>query len=113
MFWLSGKESDCQFRRRRRQGLGPWVRKIPWRRKWQPTPVFLPGNPMDREAWQATVHGITKSGTHLTTCMPARASAHTHTYTPAKDHKDFCAFNPLNCVHVNICVYFSLITSVY
>ena len=21
----------------------PWVRKIPWRRKWQPTPVFLPG----------------------------------------------------------------------
>ena len=24
-------------------GFGPWVRKIPWRRKWQPTPVFLPG----------------------------------------------------------------------
>ena len=24
-------------------GLDPWVRKIPWRRKWQPTPVFLPG----------------------------------------------------------------------
>ena len=23
--------------------LNPWVRKIPWRRKWQPTPVFLPG----------------------------------------------------------------------
>ena len=21
----------------------PWVKKIPWRRKWQPTPVFLPG----------------------------------------------------------------------
>ena len=30
---------------------GPWVRKISWRRRWQPTPVFLPGNPMDREAW--------------------------------------------------------------
>ena len=38
--WLSGKESTCQWRRR---GLGPWVRKIPWRREWQPTPVFLPG----------------------------------------------------------------------
>jgi len=25
------------------QGLYPWVGKIPWRRKWQPTPVFLPG----------------------------------------------------------------------
>ena len=26
-------------------GFDPWVRKIPWRRKWQPTPVFLPGKP--------------------------------------------------------------------
>ena len=41
--WLSGKESTCQCRRPRRWGFDPWVRKIPWRRKWQPTPVFLPG----------------------------------------------------------------------
>ena len=27
----------------KRPGLNPWVRKIPWRRKWQPTPIFLPG----------------------------------------------------------------------
>ena len=27
----------------RRPGLDPWVRKIPWRREWQPTAVFLPG----------------------------------------------------------------------
>ena len=27
----------------RRSGFNPWVRKIPWRRAWQPTPVFLPG----------------------------------------------------------------------
>ena len=26
-----------------RPGFNPWVGKIPWRRKWQPTPVFLPG----------------------------------------------------------------------
>ena len=32
----------------------PWVRKIPWRRKEQPTPVFFPGNPMARGAWWAT-----------------------------------------------------------
>ena len=25
------------------QGFDPWVKKFPWRRKWQPTPVFLPG----------------------------------------------------------------------
>ena len=48
----------------RRQGFDPWVRKIPWRRKWQPTPVFL-GNPMDRGAWRATVHGVKKSQTQL------------------------------------------------
>jgi len=39
----------------------PWVGKIPWRRKWQPTPVFLPGESQDREAWWATVHGVAKS----------------------------------------------------
>ena len=32
-----------QFRRHRRCGFYPWVRKILWRRKWQPTPVFLLG----------------------------------------------------------------------
>ena len=42
--WLSGKESTCQCKWCRRRGLDAWVRKIPWRRKWQPTPVFLPGN---------------------------------------------------------------------
>jgi len=41
--WLSGKESTCQCRRHRRGGFDLWVEKIPWRRKWQPTPVFLPG----------------------------------------------------------------------
>ena len=45
----------------RRWGFNPWVGKIPWRRKWQLTPVFLPGNPMDREAWWARVHRVTKS----------------------------------------------------
>ena len=41
--WLSCKESTCQCRRCRRCGLDPWLRKIPWRRKWKPTPVFLSG----------------------------------------------------------------------
>ena len=38
----SGKEPDCQCRRHKRYGFDSWVRKIPWRREWQPTPVFLP-----------------------------------------------------------------------
>ena len=37
-WWLSGKESAYQCRR---HGFYPWVGMIPWRRKWQPTPVFL------------------------------------------------------------------------
>ena len=43
--WHSGKESagQCQCRRPGRLGVDPWVGKIPWRRRWQPTPVFLPG----------------------------------------------------------------------
>ena len=39
-WWLSGKDSACQCRR---HGFDPWVRKIPWRSRWQPTLVFLPG----------------------------------------------------------------------
>ena len=39
--WLSGKESTCQCRRCRRHGFIPWDRKIPWKRAWQPTPVFF------------------------------------------------------------------------
>ena len=46
-----------------------WVpslsREDPRQRKWQPTPLFLPGKPMDRGAWCATVHGFTKSQTQL------------------------------------------------
>ena len=39
----SGKEPACQCRRHNRCRLNPWVGNIPWRRAWQPTPVFLPG----------------------------------------------------------------------
>ena len=39
----SGKEPTCQLKRHKRHGFSPWVRKIPWRRAWQPTPVVTPG----------------------------------------------------------------------
>jgi len=44
-------------------GLIPWVRKIPWRRKWQPSPVFLPGESHGQRNQLVTVHGVTKSWT--------------------------------------------------
>ena len=42
--------------RLRRPRFNPWDGKSPWRRKWQPTPVFLLGNPVDRGACWAPVH---------------------------------------------------------
>ena len=39
-WWLNGKESTSQCRR---PGFDPWVGKAPWRRAWQPIPLFLPG----------------------------------------------------------------------
>ena len=39
----SGKESACQSRRLKRHRFDPRAGKIPWSRKWHPTPVFLPG----------------------------------------------------------------------
>ena len=38
-----GKEPACQFRSCKSHRFNPWVRKIPWRRHWQPTQVLLPG----------------------------------------------------------------------
>jgi len=40
---LEVKNPPGQYRRHKRCGFDPWVRKIPWRRKWKPTPVFLLG----------------------------------------------------------------------
>ena len=39
----SGNEPACQCRRHKSFEFNPWAGKTPWRRKWQPTPVFLPG----------------------------------------------------------------------
>ena len=49
--------------------MNPWVGKIPWRRKWQPTPVFLPGKP-HRGAWWASLWG------HAESDMSERLSMH-------------------------------------
>ena len=46
----SGKEPACQFRRHKRSGFVPWVGKVPWRRAWQPTLVFLPGESREQRS---------------------------------------------------------------
>ena len=49
-----------------------------WRRKWQPTPVFLPGESQGRGAWCAAVYGVAQSGTRLTR-LSSNSSMHTFT----------------------------------
>ena len=58
-WWFSGKEFTCQCRR---PGFNPQVGKTPWRRKWQASPVFLPGKSHGQRSWQITVHGVSKEG---------------------------------------------------
>ena len=59
---------------------GTWVQSLrqedPWRRKWQPTPIFLPGKSHAQRSLAATVHGVTKSRTQL-----EHTHTHTHTHT--------------------------------
>ena len=62
----SGKEPSCKCRRYKRCGFNPWVGKIPWRRAWQPTPVFLPGESHGENFLVGCiVHGVAKSQTWL------------------------------------------------
>ena len=71
-WWLSGKESTCQGRR---HGFSPWIQKILWRRKWQPTSVFSPGKSHEQRSQAGySPWGLKKSQTHL-------ATEHTHTHT--------------------------------
>ena len=49
----------------KRHGFHPWVGKIPWKRVWQPTPVFFPGESYGHRSWWATVHRVTKRRTRL------------------------------------------------
>ena len=58
----SGKESDCQCRRRKRCRFDPWVRKIPGGGHGNPLQISFLENPMDRGAWRPTVHRLQRVG---------------------------------------------------
>ena len=45
--------------------LFDWRQRESWRRQWHPTPVLLPGNPMDGGAWKAAVHGVAEGWIQL------------------------------------------------
>ena len=63
--------------------LDPWIGNIPWRKKWQLTPLFLPGKLYGRGAWRATVHGVAKESDtakpeteHATSLRPSYYDLH-------------------------------------
>ena len=64
----SDKEPACQCRRHKRRGFDSWVRKVLWRKAWQPTPVFLPGESHgQRSLVGGRLWGHTESDTTETT----------------------------------------------
>ena len=79
--WQSGKESSCQCRRCRTWSFDPWIRKIPWRRKWQPTPVFFHGKPHG----QRSLEGYSPWD-HKELERAERLSIAQHTETPKLTH---------------------------
>ena len=73
-WWHSGKESACQWKRCRKCGFDLWVGKIPWRRKWKPTPVFLLGESHGQRSLTARVQEVSESGMTDQLSMHARPS---------------------------------------
>ena len=97
----SGKESACQCRRLKRCGFNPCVGKIPWRRKWQPTLVFLPGK-FHRQRRLAGCGAWAHKESDTTEWL----NTHTHTHTHAHAHHEsesevtqlcLTLCNPMDC----------------
>ena len=78
-----------------------------WRRKWQPTPVFLPGESQGRGAWWATVYGVAQSWTRLKRLSSSSSStiADTNVMRTDQDELILCSVaqscptlcNPMEC----------------
>ena len=75
---ISGKDPTCRCRRHKRHGFDPWIRKIPWRRTRQPTPVFLPG----KSHGQRSLVGYSPRG-HKELDMGESLSTHTNVKSAA------------------------------
>ena len=66
-------------------GLIPGLKRSPGEGNGNPVQYSYLENPMDRGAWRATVHGVTKRRTQLThTHQPTHIHTHTHTRTRAR-----------------------------
>ena len=94
-FWsfpggASGKEPACRCRRHKRSGFDPWVGKIPWRKKWQSTLIFLPGT----SHGQRSLVGCSPKGPKSQTEATSHTHTHTHTRVWWHPHQETSAFIP-------------------
>ena len=102
----SGKEPVCQCRRCRVTGLIPELERSPGRGHHNPLQYSCLGNPMDRGAWWATVHGVTKSWTQLKQLSPhhrkykkkkrEREREKIRSFSGVLSHNTFCLFPGLH-----------------
>ena len=81
LYGASGKESASQCGKCKRRGLDPWVRKIPWRRKWQPTPAFFPGKSHEQRFFMGKIltdkpGGLQSHGGHRESDMTEQLTTH-------------------------------------
>ena len=83
----SSKEPACQCRRQRRQGFGPRFGKIPWRREWHPTPVFLPGE----SPWVEEPGGLQSMG--------SQRVRHTWSYSAHTQEREICTYGYAKFIH--------------
>ena len=96
----SGKEPAWEYRRCKRCGFDLWVGKIPWRRAWQPTPVFLPG----KSHGQRNLAGYNPQGHRELDKIKTAQHACMHVY--------ICIYVHM-CMHVCIYLYKYKCTCVY
>jgi len=98
------KKSNCQCKR---YSFDSWVGKTPWRRKWQPTPVFLPGkSPGQRNLVGYGPWSQKRIGHDLATKY-----THTHTHTHTYTHTHFTLRPLLHILHSLLSIWLTLLAS--
>ena len=90
-WWDLAAAAACQCKRQKRHSFDLWVGMIPWRRKWQPTPVFLPGESHE----QRSLAGYCPWD-HKESDTTEHTHTHTHTHTDLIDHCLFCVLTAIS-----------------
>ena len=79
-----------------------------WRRKWQPTPVFLPGESQGREAWWAAISGVAQSRTRLKLHSSSSRNVLGFLCSSVQLLSHVCLFRPHGLQHIRLPVYHQL-----